>query len=188
MDFKEIHGLLISLNNADLESGAKAIFKALDKPFIKHFEGQWRLANQEAVDLNQESLITIIKKAPMVNEPEKFEAWCWTVAKNKARDYLRKTKREKDFIEFNSDKYVDESTIENINSEQSDNGDCVREGYGQFALKNSNHAYALDLQQDGYSIKDIATRIDRTPAATKEYLSQCRKKLKTYIKHCMELD
>jgi len=135
MDFKEIHGLLISLNNADLESGAKAIFKALDKPFIKHFEGQWRLANQEAVDLNQESLITIIKKAPMVNEPEKFEAWCWTVAKNKARDYLRKTKREKDFIEFNSDKYVDESTIENINSEQSDNGDCVREGYGQFALK-----------------------------------------------------
>ncbi|MBT6392130.1 MAG: sigma-70 family RNA polymerase sigma factor [Nitrosomonadales bacterium] len=188
MDFKEIHGLLISQNNADLESGAEAIFIALNKALIKHFEGQWRLANQEALDLNQESLISIIKKAAMVNEPEKFEAWCWTVAKNKARDYLRKTKREKEFIEFNSDKYVDESTIENMDNVESDNDDCVREGYERFALKNPNHGYALDLQQDGYPIKDIAIRIDRTPAATKEYLSQCRKKLKSYIKHCMELD
>ena len=188
MDFKEIHGLLISQNNADLESGAKEVIKALDKALINHFEGQWRLANQEAVDLNQESFITITKKASTVNEPEKFEAWCWTVAKNKARDYLRKTKREKEFIEFNSDKYVDESTIENMDNVESDNDDCVREGYERFALKNPNHGYALDLQQDGYPIKDIAIRIDRTPAATKEYLSQCRKKLKTYIKHCMELD
>ena len=43
------------------------------------------------------------------------------------------------------------------------------------------------LQMDGHSIEEIGLRIGRTIAATKEYLSQCKKKIQPYIAHCTEL-
>ena len=43
------------------------------------------------------------------------------------------------------------------------------------------------LQMDGLSIEEIGLRIGRTMAATKEYLSQCKKKVQPFIAHCTEL-
>ena len=40
---------------------------------------------------------------------------------------------------------------------------------------------------EGASVQDIADRIGRTAAATKEYLSQSRKKLQPFIAHCADL-
>ena len=40
---------------------------------------------------------------------------------------------------------------------------------------------------DGFSIEEIGLQIGRTVAATKEFLSQCRKKLKPYVAHCQDL-
>jgi hypothetical protein len=40
---------------------------------------------------------------------------------------------------------------------------------------------------EGESIEEIGNRIGRTIAATKEYLSQCKKKLLPFISHCREL-
>jgi hypothetical protein len=43
------------------------------------------------------------------------------------------------------------------------------------------------LQMDGLSVEEIGHRIGRTIAATKEYLSQCKKKIQPYIAHCTDL-
>jgi DNA-directed RNA polymerase specialized sigma24 family protein len=40
---------------------------------------------------------------------------------------------------------------------------------------------------DGLAIEAIGQRIGRSVAATKEYLSQCRKKIQPFIAHCAEL-
>jgi RNA polymerase sigma-70 factor (ECF subfamily) len=47
-------------------------------------------------------------------------------------------------------------------------------------------ALALNLYLEGTSMDEIAMQIGRSAAATKEYLSQCRKKIKPYIAHCTE--
>ena len=60
-------------------------------------------------------------------------------------------------------------------------------GLGAFNSREPERAYVLMLQMDGLSIDDIGQRIDRTVAATKEYLSQCKKKIQPYIAHCTEL-
>jgi DNA-directed RNA polymerase specialized sigma24 family protein len=39
---------------------------------------------------------------------------------------------------------------------------------------------------EGLSVADIGERIGRTVAATKEYLSQCKKKIQPFIAHCTE--
>ena len=65
--------------------------------------------------------------------------------------------------------------------------ECVAEGLLQFGEQLPDRAHALVLQMEGESIEEIGHRIGRTIAATKEYLSQCKKKLAPFISHCREL-
>jgi RNA polymerase sigma-70 factor (ECF subfamily) len=65
--------------------------------------------------------------------------------------------------------------------------ECVAAGLEKFSKHESERAFALTLQMDGLSIQDIGLRIGRTVAATKEYLSQCKKKIQPYIAHCTDL-
>lgn len=187
MNFEEIYDLLLSKDAKQREFGSVGLFDAIDKNLIKHFEGKWRLTNEEASDLSQMSMFKIVQKAHTVKDAKKFEKWCWVVAKNQARDYLRKVKREKEVIEFNSEKFIDESQIQNDHNEATDTDDCVKTGYKKFAKTYPERALALDLQQEECSIKEISMYIDRTPAATKEFLSQCRKKLVPFIQHCLDI-
>ena len=50
-----------------------------------------------------------------------------------------------------------------------------------FAEDNPAAAYALQLQAEGYSIREIAEKIGRAEPATTTYLHMCRKKLRHYL-------
>jgi DNA-directed RNA polymerase specialized sigma24 family protein len=65
--------------------------------------------------------------------------------------------------------------------------DCVRRGIEEFSANEPDRADALLMQIDGAPIKRIAQFIKRTEGATKEYLSQTRKKIGPYISTCFEL-
>ena len=65
--------------------------------------------------------------------------------------------------------------------------DCVAAGLGAFAQQMPERAHALSLQMEGQSIEAIGQQIGRSAAATKEFLSQCRKKIQPFIAHCMDL-
>lgn len=65
--------------------------------------------------------------------------------------------------------------------------ECVAAGFEAFAGLEPERAHALGMQIDGQSITFIADCLGRTLAATKEYLSQCRKKIKPFLEHCRDL-
>jgi RNA polymerase sigma factor (sigma-70 family) len=65
--------------------------------------------------------------------------------------------------------------------------ECVAVGLGEFCKLEPERTLVLMLQMDGISIDEIGVRIGRTMAATKEYLSQCKKKIQPFIAHCTEL-
>ena len=187
MDFKKIHELLVSNNENRIDEGSNALFDAIDKNLIKYFQSKWRLSKEEGEDISQIAMLKIIQKAHSVSQPEKFERWCWMVAKNKARDNWRKGKKEQEVIDYNSE-LVDDSQIQIDQNDTSDKNECVSVGFKNFKKKYPEHAYALELKEDDCPIKEISWYIDRTPTATKEFLNQCRKKLAPFIKHCLNVD
>lgn len=65
--------------------------------------------------------------------------------------------------------------------------ECMSGGLDDFAIENPERHMVLMMQLDGVDIKSIAVKIGRQISATKEYLSQCRKKLAPYVEHCAKL-
>jgi RNA polymerase sigma-70 factor (ECF subfamily) len=65
--------------------------------------------------------------------------------------------------------------------------ECVDRGMDAFVAQMPERAEALNMQMDGASISQIADHLGRTVAATKEYLSQCRKHLQPFVAHCTAL-
>lgn len=65
--------------------------------------------------------------------------------------------------------------------------DCVRRGIEEFSANEPDRADALLMQIEGAPIKRIAKFIKRTEGATKEYLSQTRKKIGPYVSTCFDL-
>ena len=65
--------------------------------------------------------------------------------------------------------------------------ECVAVGLSDFCKLEPERALVLMLQMDGFSVDEISLRIGRSMAATKEYLSQCKKKIQPFIVNCTDL-
>jgi DNA-binding NarL/FixJ family response regulator len=65
--------------------------------------------------------------------------------------------------------------------------ECVSAAIIKFSEIEPERAYVLDLLVEGIEGKEIAERIGRTYAATRQYLSECRKHLMPFVGECYEL-
>lgn len=141
----------------------------------------------EAQDVFQETLIRIIRHTHQYQNTGQENAWFWQIARNCLTDFLRKKLRTQS-VETIVDALEDlpVAAADCDTTDRSVEG-CVDAGLDRFRQKEPDRVYALSLQMNGLSINEISTRIGRTLGATKEYLSQCRKKAHPYIAHCYEL-
>ena len=184
--FEELHALLVSKDDNQLNRGYQILFESLRNKMIGHYIKKFRLNKESAQDLTHESLITIMEKAYTVKEPKAFVGWCWKLTDRKALDYIRKINREK--VEFNTDKFdIEIKQQKNINVGNVDQKVCIQKGTERFKEEHPIKYYALELFVQGYTHAEIAVFIDKTPGATKEFISQCRKVVDTFIGHCKEI-
>lgn len=79
-----------------------------------------------------------------------------------------------------SSEHKESKSVQDVN-------ECMSEGLEDFSAEHPDRYQVLMAQLDGEDIGSIGRRIGRSVAATKEYLSQCRKKLAPYVEHCTEL-
>jgi len=126
-------------------------------------------------------------------------AWMWTIARNCMNDHLTRKQKESTVIGGSlSDSDWSESHAADLkNGEYTLNHDnsmrrsqleidlCVSNGMENFCAEHPDRALVLMMQMDGESIDSIARRIERTSGATKEYISQCKARLKPFIEHCL---
>ena len=184
--FEELHALLVSKDDNQLNRGYQILFESLRNKMIGHYIKKFRLNKESAQDLTHESLITIMEKAHTVEEPKAFVGWCWTVANNKALDYVRKINKEK--IEFNTDNFdIEINKPKHSYVDNKDQRNCIRKGFEEFKEQHPQRADALELFAQGYMHAEIAPIINKTPGATKEFISQCRKIVDSFIGHCKEI-
>lgn len=154
-------------------------------------------------DVLQDTVLKIFKNASSYHgqggySDSSASAWMNTIASNCMNDHFDKVNR----ITRNESSYdeeLDPSMIETDRSMQDRAydasqsaatqavNDCMSAGLENFATEFPDRHAVLTAQLDGEDITSIGNRIGRTVAATKEFLSQCRKKLAPFIAHCTPL-
>ena len=90
-------------------------------------------------------------------------------------------------IDLNANSDDEGDKLDNLPVEQPEDSDsdCIRHAFKLFADTEPDRARALSLHAEGHDQQDIAATIGRNPGATREYISQCRKKLNALLdKHC----
>ena len=178
------------LKGKDKKKGIDTLYENISKPF-KGYLFNRKFKEHQTEEIIQETFIKIIKNSHLAKKESSFEAWCWRILRNTTNDYLRDIQKNREGInKVEIESSINEETmiydtLQEQNKVQSET-DCVSEGLQKFNSQDPDRGYALLLQMDGYKIEKIAMRIGRTPAATKEFLSQCKKKVAPFIKHCFE--
>ena len=182
--------LLIRSGGPARNAGVGHLYRAYGNPLMRFFV-QRGASGDEAQDILQVTFIKIVSGVASWAGDGPARAWIWQIARNCLTDHFRQDGRRLEVeVAVNDDSW--ERPIETVPSSVGVVGpqsvdECVASGLGTFLTKEPERAFVLDLHLEGLSMEEIGIRIGRTVAATKEYLSQCRKKLKPYVEHCHDL-
>ena len=189
MQFDDILKLLQSKENFSRKEGFDELHKALSHPLISFFVFRGQVNQWEAEDIYQETIVKIIKGIGSVRDNKKFRSWCWQIARNTLIDHFRKfDKYDQALKETSMNDKIFEKDIEHPKEETETREECVSKGIQEFGKIMPERAYVIQLKMNEVSIETISERIGRTAAATKQYVSQSRKKVAPFIKHCLEIE
>jgi RNA polymerase sigma factor (sigma-70 family) len=178
--------------------GGAAIERALrelDRAFfaILYQGGLRTLRDPDAAsDLVQETFIKVWQRCATFRGESELLPWIKTILRHGAIARLRRPSRE--ISMENELGLTDEATrgIAALSVELNPTPDEIarqleraqefREGWARFQQAHPLHANVLAwVVEDGLSIDDIAQLLDRTPGATREFVSQCRKRARTHL-------
>ncbi len=173
---------------AEAEKGAGALFDLLYLKFVRDIQ-KWGQKLSVAEEIASEIMLKIFRKASTMREPIAFEKWANTVARNTFLSHIRDTKDETDHeVEKNVDEW------ESIHQIFADPGQgdpatmlCLKGQLEKFYHDHADRAHILEgCVMEGWTNETVSEMLGRTLAATKEYLSQCRKRLQEYLQPCLE--
>jgi RNA polymerase sigma-70 factor (ECF subfamily) len=145
---------------------------------------------QTAEDLTQETFYKVFANIARFRGQGHPAAWLWKIARNTLLDAARtQPKTELAWSEDGDAEtgIADPDAEPDETAEAHNLRDCVRRGFRRLEAEQPERAACLRwVVNDGLSMEQIAHLIDRSIGATREYLSQCRKKLRDYLIHCRE--
>lgn len=181
---------LIKLGGAKREQGVTLLYGKYGK-FLRAIFIRETRTQADAEDLLQETFIKIVKSAESYRGDAPLIAWIRQIAKNTLLDYFRYKKAHPSetfddegwaILEHGAEELqVIDPPITGDTLE-----DCVARGFREFAKTEPDRARALSFIVDGHETRKIAGLINRTEGATREYLSQCRKKVEEFLLPCRD--
>lgn len=172
------------------DKGVGMLFRKYAAHFRKFYLYQG-LNEADAEDTVQDTFINIIRHCDSYKGDSPLEAWLWRIARNCMNDHFRRIKaRPMDNLD---DEGWDElerdleamrvfdplpvgETLEK----------CVERGFAEFSRRFSERAHALSLVMEGFDTAYIAATIQRTPGATRQFISQSRKRIEEFLLPCRE--
>ena len=57
-----------------------------------------------------------------------------------------------------------------------------------FVISEPKHAEVVDYILKGFDVEEVRLIIGRSYGATRQFMSQCRKKFKPFLERCLEID
>jgi RNA polymerase sigma-70 factor (ECF subfamily) len=186
--------VLALLKDTTNQKGFDALYGWFHAQAIGFLIKRGRLSIDEANDVFQETIIKIFKNMNHLTDDNKFESWVWQILRNTMTDHIRKNKRMNAVEVQSHNEDMPEESIEDYSIKLKDDhqytspDDCVSSRLTIFEQNMPDRHYAIRLQMNGLSIKEISNQLGRTLSATKEFLSQSRKKLKPFIEDCLGVE
>jgi RNA polymerase sigma-70 factor (ECF subfamily) len=165
--------------------GISALYRAYARRFLAYLV-KHRVPREHAEELVQDVFISIVRHCDAFRGETRIDSWMWSIVRNALIDYTRRQRHE---ITTDDDELINLAGAVEASAagESSEIDECVRKAFAAFSAANSDRAQVLSLVAlEGWSIDDVAAMLKRTPGATREYLSQCRKKLKDFLQPCRE--
>lgn len=138
----------------------------------------------EAEDLVQDTFLKVTTNVAQYRGDSLASAWLWAVARNLQTDYFRRNKRQPSMVD------LDDSAALSMSGDESDPAlrDCIRRAFAWFAEHHPDRAeLVIRGVMDGWDIGALSSFLERTAGATREYISQCRKKLSEALRPCYDL-
>jgi len=173
----------------DRRMAVEKLYAAFSGRLRRYFQNH-RATPAQAEDYTQETFVRIVRSVgEFRGAGAQLAAWIWTIARNVARDAGRSPESQPmldvDELEgADAPVQPDADPLQRVESESV--ADCVQRGFREFARLHPERAQCLSwLATDQMDMADLARTLGRTAAATREYLSQCRKKLRPFIAHCL---
>lgn len=144
----------------------------------------------QADDLFHETWERVLRKGhTFQGVPQQLPGWLWRIARNLRSDALRAAGA-REFIGIDDEgtpQLEDEHTGADPEhrAQISSLVECVKRHSAEFANAHPDRAQILSwLTSDQLKISEIAEILDRSEGATREYISQCRKKLRIFLEPC----
>ncbi|MCP4703925.1 MAG: RNA polymerase sigma factor [candidate division Zixibacteria bacterium] len=129
---------------------------------------------EDAKEIVQDAMFTIIKEYKKINFETSFAAWAYNVLQNKLLNYFRKSKKHGEIISSSSDNQAGEfRTWEPDPILAPQLLDCLR----KIGKINMRYARILNLHFQGYKVNEICKKLEITPNNLYVILSRARSML-----------
>lgn len=179
---------LVHQGGATGERGAATLFDLLWPKFVRDFQ-KWGLQIGVAEELASDAILKILRGVQGLRDPIAFEKWANTVARNTFLSHIRDTQQQAEHettLDEDGWDFVLDSVIDPAQSDPT-TMICLHGQIEKFFRDHPLRAQVIErCALDGWTIEDASVALGRTLVATKEYLSQCRKRLMQYLQPCLE--
>lgn len=141
---------------------------------------------EDARDLVQKFIIDkLYMKSDSIKNIEFARTWMYQVFRNMINDQGRMLIRNREVpLDENKDQAYEQRTYDKNQALS----DCVQEQLKIFREKEPKHAEVVEFILKDLNTEQIRLIIGRSYGATREFMSQCRKKFRPFLEICNEID
>jgi len=178
---------IIQLLREDNREEALELFEKYEfrKEFIR-FVIKRGFDHDDASDIVQKFIVDkLTMKSDSINNIEFARTWMYRVLRNMINDEGRMLKKNRN-VPLDEDR--DQSQAPKILEENQTRSGCVQEQLAIFRESEPKYAETLELILNGLGPEEIRLVIGRSYGATREFMSQCRKKFRPFIEICNEIE
>lgn len=178
--------------------GGAAIERTLRELDRAYFERLYREAarglrdSDAALDLVQDTFIKVWLRCATFQGDSEVLPWIKSILRHGLLDRLRKAGREVSLEDESGstpelEARVIELSMDAVSTPHDEArrrqlDECFRRGWERFESAAPSHALVLSwVVEDGLTHEQIAALLGRTPGATREFISQCRKRARTHL-------
>jgi RNA polymerase sigma factor (sigma-70 family) len=135
-------------------------------------------------DVLQETFVKIWQGAAGYQKSGRASSWIWAIARNTLTDHHRRNARQPLMESMDIENPSHDPEAKAPYDHESD--DCINRGLDLFAGSHPDRAYALELWSSGMDLQSLSVILGRSYGATRQFLLECRKKIKPYLSPCFE--
>jgi RNA polymerase sigma-70 factor (ECF subfamily) len=146
---------------------------------------------EAARDLVQETFIKVWQRCGSFRGDSELLPWIRTILRRNILDRVRQARREIVLDEPQLSQLADAHHLEQAREppgspdselQRGQLAECFQRCWTGFARAAPEHALVITwIAEDGLTNEDVAALLGRTPGATREFISQCRKKARVHL-------